>query len=78
LWILEDTRIGSIVLEADKRFKTISSGLDPTSFADLRNDIRTYAPALPPPANVICNAGYRVKARGGSVGGTRFWYTQTQ
>ena len=41
---LEDTRIGSVVLEADKRFKTITSGLDPTSFADLRNDIRASVP----------------------------------
>lgn len=29
---LEDTRIGSVVLLADKRFKTITTGLDPSSF----------------------------------------------
>ena len=41
---LEDTRIGSVVLEADKRFKTITSGLDPTSFIDLRSVIRNSVP----------------------------------
>ena len=39
---LEDTRIGSVVLEADKRFKTITSGLDPNTFKDLRPYTRKY------------------------------------
>jgi len=43
---LEDTRIGSVVLESDKRFKTITSGLDPTSFIDLRKDIRKNIPTF--------------------------------
>jgi phage FluMu protein Com len=43
---LEDTRIGSVVLEADKRFKTITSGLDPNSFTDLRKYTRHYVPSF--------------------------------
>ena len=41
---LEDTRIGSVVLEADKRFKTITSGLDPNSFKDIRGYTRKFVP----------------------------------
>lgn len=37
---LEDTRIGAVVLEADKRFKTIASGLDPNTYKDVRNETR--------------------------------------
>ena len=33
---LDNTRIGKVVLEADKRFKTITCGLDPNSFEDMR------------------------------------------
>lgn len=43
---LEDTRIGSVVLEADKRFKTITSGLDPNSFKDLSNYTRKIVPSF--------------------------------
>jgi hypothetical protein len=68
---LEDTRIGSVVLESDKRFKTITSGLDPTSFADLRNDIRASMPDF-------ASVGERDLAMpdDGRKGwqGTRFWY----
>jgi hypothetical protein len=39
---LENTRIGSVVLEADKRFKTITSGLDPNKFNDLRQYTRKH------------------------------------
>jgi hypothetical protein len=68
---LEDTRIGSVVLEADKRFKTITSGLDPTSFTDLRSEIREHVPAFATSAERdlalpgISQSGWQ---------GTRFWY----
>jgi hypothetical protein len=39
---LEDTRIGVVVLESDKRFKTITSGLDPNSFKDMRSHTRSF------------------------------------
>ncbi len=41
---LEDTAIGKVVLEADKRFKTITSGLDPNSCKDIRGYTRQYVP----------------------------------
>ncbi|HUU89020.1 MAG TPA: hypothetical protein VMX17_14895 [Candidatus Glassbacteria bacterium] len=43
---LEDTRIGAVVLESDKRFKTITSGLDPNSFRDLRRPTRQFIPSF--------------------------------
>ena len=68
---LEDTRIGLVVLEADKRFKTITSGLDPTSFADLRNDIRASVPDFASVSErdlTLPDDGRR------GWQGTRFWY----
>jgi len=44
--LLEDTRIGSVVLEADKRFKTISSGIDPTTYQDMRQYTRRFVPGF--------------------------------
>ena len=41
---LEDTAIGRVVLEADKRFKTITSGLDPNSCKDIRSYTRQFVP----------------------------------
>ena len=68
---LEDTHIGSVVLEADKRFKTITSGLDPTSLLDLRSEIRSHIPGF-------ATTGERDLAltETGHSGwqGTRFWY----
>ena len=43
---LENTRIGAVVLEADKRFKTITSGLDPNSFRDSRTYTRSRVPGF--------------------------------
>ncbi len=43
---LENTRIGSVILEADKRFKTITSGLDPNNFSDLRTYTRQFVPSF--------------------------------
>jgi len=37
---LEDTRIGSVVLQSDMRFKTLMSGFDPVSYADVRKATR--------------------------------------
>ncbi|MDO8805877.1 MAG: hypothetical protein Q7R35_15770 [Elusimicrobiota bacterium] len=41
---LEDTALGKVVLEADKRFKTITSGLDPNTFNDIRSETRKHVP----------------------------------
>lgn len=38
--VLEDTRLGSVVLQSDMRFKTLFSGLDPITHADLRGTTR--------------------------------------
>ena len=43
---LEDTRVGHVVLEADKRFKTLTTGLDPTSFSDIRSKTREKVPGF--------------------------------
>ena len=42
--LLEDTRVGSVVLEADKLFKTMSTGLDPNTRAIIREKIRNAVP----------------------------------
>lgn len=41
---LEDTRIGAAILAADRRFKTICTGLDPVSHQDARQEIRRKIP----------------------------------
>ncbi len=41
---LEDTAIGHVLLQSDKRFKTIASGLDPNTHQDIRKQIRTIVP----------------------------------
>jgi hypothetical protein len=43
---LEDTRIGSVVLEADKRLKTITGGFDPNTYSGLRGTTRSRIPAF--------------------------------
>ena len=43
---LEDTRVGSVVLEADKRLKTITAGLDPNTYRDLRQATRGRIPSF--------------------------------
>lgn len=69
---LEDTRIGSVVLEADKRFKTITSGLDPNSYRDTRAYTRTRVPAF------LSGAERRLLeaeiADASKWVSTRFWY----
>lgn len=69
---LEDTRIGSIVLKADKRFKTITCGLDPYSFKDIRNYTRQYVPSfLTCSERSLLNETFTEK---GEWVGTRFWF----
>jgi hypothetical protein len=69
---LEDTRIGSVVLEADKRFKTITSGLDPNSFKDLRSYTRQSVPTfLTSSERDIVETDFSNK---GNWVETRFWF----
>jgi len=69
--LLQDTRIGSVVLEADKRFKTISCGLDPNTFRDMRGKAGQCIPGFRTASEI---------ALASEVGesdkwiGTRFWY----
>ena len=42
--LLEDTRVGSVVLEADKLFKTMSTGLDPNTRAFIKGKIISAVP----------------------------------
>jgi hypothetical protein len=44
--LLEDTRVGKAVLAADVRFKTITSGLDPVTHADIREQTRRVVPSF--------------------------------
>lgn len=44
--LLEDTHVGSVVLEADKLFKTLSTGLDPNSRANVVTSIRAVVPGF--------------------------------
>lgn len=43
---LEDTRVGAAVLAADRRFKTICTGLDPVTHRDERQEIRRKIPGF--------------------------------
>lgn len=42
--LLEDTRVGSVVLEADKLFKTMSTGLDPNTRSFIKQKITNEVP----------------------------------
>lgn len=70
--MLEDTRAGSVVLEADKRFKTVTSGLDPNSMRDIRARVRGRIPLFVTSAERSLTSAYF----GGDAKwrGTRFWY----
>lgn len=69
---LENTRIGAIVLEADKRFKTITSGLDPNKFNDLRQYTRKHIPSFMSVAEQDLIDSTHVSS--GKWIGTRFWF----
>ncbi len=69
---LEDTHIGSVVLEADKRFKTITSGFDPDSRRDLREYTTRYLPSF-----MTSSERDLVSQEFSDTGrwiGTRFWF----
>ncbi len=68
---LENTSMGATVLEADKRFKTLTSGLDPNTHADLRADAaRTIPGFLTTPERDLL----RERNDGSGWIGTRFWF----
>ncbi len=46
--LLQDTRIGQVVLDADRYFKTLSSGLDPFERKDIQRQIRDAVPGFVP------------------------------
>jgi hypothetical protein len=69
---LEDTAIGTVVLNADKRFKTISTGLDPNSFDDIRGKVRKYIPSFLTSAERVVMSDFPDSERGWR--GTRFWF----
>ena len=69
---LEDTRIGYVVLEADKRFKTITSGLDPNTLSDLRKYTRRHVPSfLSVAERDLLDSSF---ISHGKWVGTRFWF----
>jgi hypothetical protein len=69
---LEDTRIGAVVLESDKRFKTITCGLDPNTCRDLRRYTRQHVPSFLSVAEQdLLDSNYLSQ---GKWIGTRFWF----
>jgi hypothetical protein len=68
---LDHTRIGCVVLEADKRFKTITSGLDPDSFQDIRDYTTRFVPSFLTSAERELAGDSRP---GDRWIGTRLWY----
>ncbi len=68
---LEHTHIGATVLEADKRFKTITCGLDPNSFQDVRSLMSFAHPGFYTSAerDIATDA-----MPSGKWIGTRFWF----
>ncbi len=68
---LEDTRLGSTVLEADKRFKMIGTGLDASTFTDERAALRAAHPGF------LTSAERDLLVQAVTEGnwiGTRFWF----
>lgn len=68
---LENTHVGRTVLESDKRFKTITCGLDPNTFEDARPVIAARHP------DFLTSAERDIAAEEASSGrwiGTRFWF----
>ncbi|HUX01106.1 MAG TPA: hypothetical protein VMY35_09030 [Phycisphaerae bacterium] len=69
--LLQDTRIGSVVLEADKRFKTITSGLDPNTYHDMRGKAGQCIPGFRTTSEI--DLASEVDESDKWIG-TRFWY----
>jgi len=69
---LEDTRMGYVVLQSDKRFKSISSGLDITKHNDIREFTRKYVPTfLSGYERNFCDGDESLKSE---WIGTRLWF----
>jgi hypothetical protein len=68
---LEDTTLGSVVLQSDMRFKTLASGLDPATYADLRRTARSLIPGFMTVSERDLAAGTDQTA---AWVGTRFWF----
>lgn len=69
---LENTRIGWVILAADKRFKTITSGLDPDSYQDMRATIRSTIPDFSTCSEM--DIAQLRKQKASSWTGTRLWF----
>ncbi|RYD85493.1 MAG: hypothetical protein EOP84_02330 [Verrucomicrobiaceae bacterium] len=69
--LLEDTRVGAVVLAADKRFKTMTSGLDPDTFVDVRPTVRKVVPGFLTSAERMYLTDEKV---GDKWIGTRYWF----
>jgi len=67
---LEDTRIGTVLLEADKRFKSLSTGLSPDGVADIAVTVQARVPTF------ITTDQRHFATTGATDGwrGTRFWF----
>jgi len=68
---LEHTRVGSVLLEADKRFKTITTGLDPVSSRDVRNYTRRFVTDFLTVSEIDLLDRAQASSQWKS---TRFWY----
>ncbi|MFO7956103.1 MAG: hypothetical protein R6X33_03280 [Candidatus Brocadiia bacterium] len=68
---LEHTRVGQVVLDADKRFKTITSGLDPDSLQDIRDYTTRFVPSFLTSTERELIGEFRPEE---GWAGTRFWY----
>ena len=67
---LEDTRIGTVLLEADKRFKSLSTGLSPDGIADIAATVQARVPTF------IATDQRHFATKGTEAGwrGTRYWF----
>lgn len=68
---MEDTRIGSVLLEADKRFKSFSTGLSPDGIADISASVKAVAPSF---ASEDERSFLRPNESQSGWQGTRFWF----
>lgn len=69
--VLEDTRLGTVVLQSDMRFKTLTSGLDPVTYSDLRESTRARVPRF----MTVSERDLASQSTGTSGWeGTRFWF----
>jgi DNA-directed RNA polymerase subunit RPC12/RpoP len=66
--LLEDTRVGSVVLEADKLFKTLSTGLDPNSRAFIKGRIVKEVPGF------LTEDERALKGEGKGHSEIRYWF----